>query len=114
MSDSISIGWYGPSNDYWGWILGHFRDVTLLTDRNVEDWLALQSQTSNHASQASALLLAIDSRVEPEIDRALGQKRRKAVAHRFRQNVGRSEHDAEQRHEDDENNPPAGDLKHVS
>ena len=69
MSDSISIGWYGPSNDYWGWILGHFRDVTLLTDRNVEDWLALQSQTSNHASQASALLLAIDSRVEPEIDR---------------------------------------------
>ena len=67
MSDSISIGWYGPSNDYWGWILGHFRDVTLLTDRNAEDWLAFQSQESDHASQASALLIAIDSRVEPEV-----------------------------------------------
>ncbi len=67
MSDSISIGWYGPSNDYWGWILGHFRDVTLLTDRSVGDWLAFQSQVSDHASRASALLIAIDSRVEPEI-----------------------------------------------
>lgn len=67
MSESISIGWYGPSNDNWGWILGHFRDVTLLTDRNVEDWLAFQSQASDQASQASALLIAIDSRVEPEI-----------------------------------------------
>lgn len=67
MSESISIGWYGPSNDYWGWILGHFRDVTLLTDRNVEDWLAFQSQVSDHANHASGLLIAIDSRVEPEI-----------------------------------------------
>ena len=66
MSESISIGWYGPSNDYWGWILSHFRDVTLLTDRNVEDWLAFQSQASDQASHASALLIAIDSRVEPE------------------------------------------------
>jgi CheY-like chemotaxis protein len=67
MSDSISIGWYGPSNDYWGWILGHFRDVTLLTDRNVGDWLAFQSHPSNHVGPTSALLIAIDSRVEPEI-----------------------------------------------
>ena len=67
MSDSISIGWYGPSHDYCGWILSHFRDVTLLTDQNVEDWLALQSKRSDHASHSSALLIAIDSRVEPEI-----------------------------------------------
>ncbi|MCY2983879.1 MAG: hypothetical protein NTY15_09605 [Planctomycetota bacterium] len=67
MSDSISIGWYGPSNDYWGWILGHFRDVTLLTDRNVEDWIAFQSQASDHPIHASALFIAIDSRVDPGI-----------------------------------------------
>jgi hypothetical protein len=67
MSDSISIGWYGPSNDYWGWILGHFRDVTLLTERNVADWLAFPSPASDHANRASALLIAIDSRAEPEI-----------------------------------------------
>jgi len=67
MIDSISIGWYGPSHDYWGWMLSHFRDVTLLTERNVEDWLSFQSQASNQASHASALLIAIDSRIEPEI-----------------------------------------------
>lgn len=67
MSDSISIGWYGPNNDHWGWILSHFRDATLLTDRNLEDWLAFQSRPSNHSRQASALIIAIESRAEPEL-----------------------------------------------
>jgi CheY-like chemotaxis protein len=68
MSDSISIGWYGPNHDYWGWILGHFRDVTQLNDRNIGDWLALQTRPSKDILHVSSLLIAIDSRLDPDLE----------------------------------------------
>ena len=69
MSGSITIGWFGPTNDYWEWILGHFRDVSLLTARNVEDWVLLQSNAlrSNKLARP-ALLVAIESRFDPAVD----------------------------------------------
>ena len=72
MSDSIAIGWFGPTHDHWDWILGHFREITLLTDRNVEDWVFLQSQSQSSSSDTAgpphALLVAIESRFEPAVD----------------------------------------------
>ena len=70
MSDSISIGWFGPTHNQWDWILGHFRQVTLLTERNVEDWIASQSQAShlNPANSTPVLIAAIESRFEPALD----------------------------------------------
>ena len=70
MSDSISIGWFGPTHNQWDWILGHFHHVTLLSERNVEDWIASQSQ-GPHLDQANAtpvLIAAIESRFEPAMD----------------------------------------------
>ena len=70
MSDSIAIGWFGPTHDHWEWILDHFRDVTLLTDRNVEDWIILQSKASGSDSlgPTHALLVAIESRFESTVE----------------------------------------------
>ena len=70
MSDSIAIGWFGPTHDHWDWILGHFREVTLLTDRNVEDWISLHSQAadSNGPRLTHALLIAMESRFESAVD----------------------------------------------
>ena len=70
MSDAIAIGWFGPTHDHWDWILGHFREVTLLTDRNVEDWVFLQSQASSSDTSGPphALLVAIESRFEPAVN----------------------------------------------
>ena len=70
MSDSIAIGWFGPIHDHWDWILGHFREVTLLTDRNVEDWISLHSQAadSNGPRLTHALLIAMESRFESAVD----------------------------------------------
>lgn len=66
MSDSISIGWFGPTHNQWDWILGHFRHVTLLTERNVEGWIASASQLthSNPADSTPVLIGAIESRFE--------------------------------------------------
>ena len=69
MSDAIAIGWYGPTHDYWGWMLGHFRDVTLLTDRNVNAWIAAQSaSTHGEANSPAAFLIASDSRFDSQIE----------------------------------------------
>ncbi len=70
MSDSIAIGWFGPTHDHWDWILGHFREVTLLTDQNVEDWVFLQSRaaSSDTPGPPQALLVAIESRFEPAVN----------------------------------------------
>ena len=70
MSGSIAIGWFGPTNDYWDWILGHFREVSLLTDRNVEDWVLSQSNAlrSNTFESRPTLLVAVESRFEPAVD----------------------------------------------
>ena len=70
MSGSIAIGWFGPTNDQWEWILGHFREVSMLTDQNVEDWLLSQSNAlrSNKLVSKPALLVAIESRFDPAVD----------------------------------------------
>lgn len=70
MSDSISIGWFGPTHNQWDWILGHLRQVTLLTERNVGDWFASQSHAShsNQANSTPVLIAAIESRFEPAVD----------------------------------------------
>lgn len=70
MSDAIGIGWFGPTHDHWDWILGHFREVTLLTDRNVQDWVFLHSQAAglNGSGPTHALLIAIESRFESAVD----------------------------------------------
>lgn len=70
MSDSIAIGWVGPTNDYWDWTLSHFRNVSLLTDRTVEPWLASQSQacSAGDTEVAAALLVAIESRFCSRMD----------------------------------------------
>ena len=70
MSDSIAIGWFGPTHDHWDWILGHFRDVTVLADRDVEDWVFLHSQSSgsDRTMPTHALLVALESRFEPAVD----------------------------------------------
>ncbi len=60
MSESISIGWLGPTNDPWGWILSHFLDTTILSSRNIEDWIASQC--------GSCLFIAIESRFDPVLE----------------------------------------------
>ena len=60
MSESISIGWLGPTNDHWGWILGHFRDATILSTLNVDDWIA--------SPRGEALFIAIESRFDPVLE----------------------------------------------
>ncbi|HUP81042.1 MAG TPA: hypothetical protein VM260_21010, partial [Pirellula sp.] len=73
MSGTIAIGWLGPTNDHWEWILSHFREVTLLTECNVRDWVLLQSHAlgSNKLARP-ALLVAIESRFDCAIDFVLG------------------------------------------
>lgn len=72
MSNSRTIGWFGPKHAHWEWMLGHFRDVVLLTDRNVEDWFHSQSDFSPQSMRVtippSVLLVAIDSRFDPSLD----------------------------------------------
>ncbi len=68
MNETIAIGWLGPTNNYWGWILGHFRDVSLLTERNFEAWLASQSQSVPDDKRRSALLVAVESRFSDTLD----------------------------------------------
>ncbi len=70
MSDSIEIGWLGPTHNHWDWIIGHFRQVTFLTERNVEDWIVSKSQAAQlgHANSTPVLLAAIESRFEPLMD----------------------------------------------
>ena len=74
MSDSISIGWFGPTHNQWDWILGHFHHVTFLTERNVEDWLASQSQASeaNQTNATPVFIAVIESRFEPAMDLVKG------------------------------------------
>jgi hypothetical protein len=57
MTKSLSLGWYGPKHGPWDWILGHFRDVSILKERNVEAWAATQSP----------LLVAVESRFSREL-----------------------------------------------
>ena len=70
MSDSISIGWFGPTHNQWDWIFGHFRNVTLLTERSVKDWIASQSQASQlrQVDSTPVFIAAIDTRFEPVLD----------------------------------------------
>ncbi len=74
MSQSIAIGWLGPTHDCWHWILSHFRDVTLLTDRSAPSWLELQSQASSESEPRvnAVLLLALESRSDDRLQ-FLGQ-----------------------------------------
>ena len=72
MSDSRTIGWFGSKHAHWEWMLGHFRDVVLLTDRNVEDWFhsqsELRSKSAGETTPLSVLLVAIDSRFDPSLE----------------------------------------------
>ena len=60
MSESISIGWLGPTNDHWDWILSHFLDTTILSSRNIEDWIASQC--------GGCLFIAIESRFDSVLE----------------------------------------------
>jgi len=78
MSDSRTIGWFGPQHSQWEWILDHFRDVVRLTERNVEDWLRSilklksqatgESQSTGKMNPSSVLLIAIESRFDPSLE----------------------------------------------
>ena len=60
MSESMPIGWLGPTNDHWSWILGHFRDVSIILPRNIEEWVIAKSRAT--------LFIAIESRFDPVLD----------------------------------------------
>ena len=60
MSDSIPIGWLGPTNDHWGWILSHFRNVSTLMPKDMEEWITSQT--------GALLIVAIESRFDPAIE----------------------------------------------
>lgn len=68
MNETIAIGWLGPTNSYWAWILGHFRDVSLLSDCNLEDWRGSQSQSTSDKKCQSVLLVAVESRYSKTMD----------------------------------------------
>ena len=72
MNDSRTIGWFGPKHAQWDWILGHFRDVVLLTERNVAEWFQSRSQSNalstNETESSSLLLIAIESRFDPALE----------------------------------------------
>jgi hypothetical protein len=72
MSDSRAIGWYGPKHKYWDWMLGHFCDVVLLNDRNVENWFHERSEwnfkSAVETNASSVLLVAIESRFDPSLE----------------------------------------------
>ena len=76
MSESRTIGWFGPQHSQWEWMLGHFRDVVRLTERNVESWLGLklksqstnESQLTGEMDPSSVLLIAIESRFDPSLE----------------------------------------------
>jgi len=78
MSESRTIGWFGPQHSQWEWMLGHFRDVVRLTERNVEDWFGSrlnlksqatdESQATGQMNPSSVLLIAIESRFDPSLE----------------------------------------------
>ena len=78
MSDSRTIGWFGPQHSQWEWMLGHFRDVVRLTERNVEDWIGSRLKSKSQATgeshsigemnPSSVLLIAIESRFDPALE----------------------------------------------
>ena len=70
MTSSIEIGWYGPTQDCWGWILGHFRDVVVLRQQDIGKWVEdhCDSHGSDNNDSTSLLLFASDHRTDGTID----------------------------------------------
>lgn len=65
MSNALSIGWFGPANEQWEWILSHFGDVVLLRKQDTHDWFASRTEKT---SSRSALLIASDSRFDEYVE----------------------------------------------
>jgi hypothetical protein len=70
MTSSIEIGWYGPTQDCWGWMLEHFRDVVVLRQQDIGKWIEDHSGSRSVANDdATALLLfASDHRTDATMD----------------------------------------------
>lgn len=78
MSDSRTIGWFGPQHSQWEWMLGHFRDVVRLTEYNVDEWFGSrlklrsqaigESQATGEMNPLPVLLIAIESRFDPSLE----------------------------------------------
>ena len=70
MSSNLSVGWFGPTNDAWEWILGHFEDRIDLREQDISPWLHRSSTVdglSPHDTQ-SVLLFACEHRSDSTID----------------------------------------------
>jgi hypothetical protein len=67
MSQSISIGWLGPQQQQWAWILEHFRNVIPLSDTNVQEWIEGRASSTQRDCR-SCLVIAIDSRFDRSVE----------------------------------------------
>lgn len=66
MTTPISIGWFGPQDESWEWILKHFRDVTNLREQDIESWLAQHRvDGGGEINSRCAFLLASNFRTDP-------------------------------------------------
>lgn len=76
MTAHASIGWFGPNNDAWEWILKHFHDVKLLREQDINPWIAGHSSrsVSDNADGIPILILASDFRSDPIADLVLNLK----------------------------------------
>ena len=70
MTKPIEIGWYGPTHDCWGWILEHFRDVAVLREQDVAEWIFNHptSRDLDNVKTTASLIFASEHRTDTAID----------------------------------------------
>lgn len=77
MTTPISIGWFGPKEEAWEWILKHFEDLTILREQDIESWLSQRRVDSlGEINRRCALMFASDFRTDRivELVRLLEQR----------------------------------------
>ena len=69
MSSNLSIGWLGPTDDAWEWMLGHFEDRVVLREQDVLPWLQRSSVGDGvtSANSRSVLLFASEHRSDSTV-----------------------------------------------
>ena len=69
MTTPISIGWFGPKEEAWEWILKHFEDLTILREQDIESWISQRRIDSlGEMNRRCALMLASDFRSDPIVE----------------------------------------------
>lgn len=64
MNKPLEIGWCGPTNECWEWILSHFQDSVVLRQQDIQPWIQRSlsnPESEGHGSQP-VLMLASEFR----------------------------------------------------